>query len=210
MYYFTTLTRFLQKLQANYNQTVNIREQAMMFPDSAPTQDRLKTALEQMKDEDQQAATYYAREVVEDIVMLRRNNANRIVSEPENGDLNLLSALQLIRHIPDELALAARRNLSGSRVCQLALKNVVLNSWADDGTYKLPAALDDANWPMPQRDAEKIIKKIEEYCDRLRDPDIARQEKIYDDEQQFLRNVIGLNDRDIGRFRFVTSSEAKY
>ena len=209
MYYFITIKKYLESLKQNHDDTIEARQEAERY-NTERVKNNLEIAIAKMQQKDDASVQNYKRDIAEGIRALRQNNNIRVPKLVEDKDINMLNALRMVRHIPDELALAAYRHMSASCVCTLALKNIVLASWSDDENYKLPSDIENVNWPMTMKETEKIIKGIEDYCNMIMNPEQARKQKIYDDERAFLHDVVGVDQDKIERFKTAVSTFEKY
>ena len=206
MYYFTVLAKYMRQVKENEQITADLRERLREHPDSKDAARGLDAKLTMQRDADADAAGSFKLEYENAINDMRRANKARLIFAPTQGECNILMTLKEISCPPDGLLLAAQRSLS-STIAKLALVSIARQAWAHDKSHKLPAALLDFKKPISEEDTKSMIDAIEKYLRSIEEPDAARAARQYDNEADFLQDVLGLDEEKQQLFKEAISMQ---
>ena len=193
MYYFSTYRHYIEALHKNHAPTQELVERVRLHPDSKDAKKELDAVLLTQKDEDALAASTFVREIQDGFAQMRSANHRRTLEKPSADDFYMLQLLKGIDNPPDGLLKAVARTIGGQALTRLALVSIAQKACVPG--HKLPPELLDFKKPIPEKEADALIDKLESFMKGIEKPDSARKAKEYEAESDLWSDVLELDEK---------------
>lgn len=189
---YAAINRIIDMMQMAYADYKQAADHLSEHPASLDAKRACAVAQVVLEEELGNERTRFSDSTASGIAMMSRKNKARIVDEPSNAEINILTALSMIRHPSDEFLYSVANTLKGNRMSLMAMDAIVRAAWADVPDHKCETYSDMLKPVMSIQEADEAIAKIKKLCDKIKKEDateIVKRQKYANMNDLIVREV---------------------